>query len=260
MVHGFDVRDSHSPDAMVGARYDPFSPLLRNSMSLSNPAATRHRQRARRAQILATIRRILAEDGCEGVSMRRLADEAGCSVQTIYNLVGPRDQAISEAISEYSLFVGRTATPRPDDPGAVIEIANRWFSAIEAHPDFCREVNLIHFTKSREIYYKFRDRQLRGMQRLLRRQKQSGIIRAEVNTKALAEHLVFLSSSMILDWADRPTPLAQLHERLCSGYSSLLAEKLDPRIAGTVQSWRSTLGQRCWGTQFGSSYVARRSA
>jgi len=245
---------------MIAMHFDPFSPLHRNGVSVPSPAETRHRQRARRAQILATVRRLLTENGCDGVSMRQLADEAGCSVQTIYNLVGPRDEAISEAISEYSLFVGRTATPQPDDPGAVIEIANRWFSAIEAHPDFCREVNLIHFTKSREIYYKFRERQLRGMQRLLRRQKQSGIIREEVNTKLLAEHLVFLSSSLILDWADRPMPLDQLHEKLCSGYSSLLAEKLDPRVSGKVLSWRSTLGQRCWGTPLGQPYLARRSA
>ena len=226
--------------------YDPFSPLFPISMTATE---MRHRQRARRSQIFATIRRLLTENGCDGVSMRRLAEEAGCSVQTIYNLIGPRDQAISEAISEYSLFVGRTATPQADDPGAAIEIANRWFSAIEAAPTFCREVNLIYFTKSRDIYYRFRDRQLRGMQRLLRRQKQSGIFRPEVDSKALAEHLVFLSSSLILDWADRPTPLPQLHERLCSGWSSLLADKLDPRMSGKVVSWRSALGQRCWGSQ-----------
>jgi hypothetical protein len=139
----------------------------------------------------------------------------------------------------------------------VIEIANRWFSAIETHPDFCREVNLIHFTNSREIYYKFRDQQLRGMQRLLGRQKRTGIIRNEVDTKALGEHLVFLSTSLILDWADRATPLLQLHERLCSGLSSLLSDKLDPRMAGTVQCWRSTLGQRCWSARFPNGHMQR---
>lgn len=260
MAQYLGAREPHSQAGSESVHYDPFMPLLRKPISVSNATETRQRQRARRAQILATVRRLLTDNGCEGVSMRQLADEAGCSVQTIYNLVGPRDEAISEAISEYSLFVGRTAAPRPDDPGAVIEIANQWFLAIEAHPDFCREVNLIHFTKSREIYYKFRERQLRGMQRLLRRQKQSGIIRSEVNTKVLAEHLVFLSSSLILDWADRPTPLGRLHDRLCSGYSSLLADKLDPRMAGTVQSWRNTLGRRCWGVHMGNDYAARQSA
>jgi len=49
-----------------------------------------------------------------------------------------------------------------------------------------------------------------------------------------------------VDWADRPIPLEQLHEKLCSGFSSLIADKLEPSIAGKVQDWRSTLGQRCW--------------
>lgn len=230
----------HSPETA----FDPFQPL-----SVPSPGASsgiRHTQRIRRSKILAAVRRLLAENGCDAVSMRHIAERSECSVQTIYNLVGPRDQAISEAISEYSLFVGRSARPRPENPAAVIEIANSWFVAIEQSPEFCRQANLIFFTASRDIYYRFRERQLRGMRRLLGQQKHLRIIKADANTVALAEHMVMLSSGLIVDWSDRPFPLEELHEKLCSGYANLLAGRVAPDLAEWIKNWRTALGPRLW--------------
>lgn len=224
--------------------FDPFSPLLKPLPSVAS--GIRQTQRIRRSRILAAVRRLLAEEGCDAVSMRRIAEGSDCSVQTIYNLVGPRNQAISEAISEYSLFVGRSVKPRPDNPGAVLEIANSWVVAIERTPEFCRQANLIFFTASRGIYYRFRERQLRGMRHLLGQQKQSGIIKSSVDTRALAENLVFLSGGLIIDWSDRPFPLGQLHEKICSGYATLLSASVDPSLSDWVQDWRTVLGQRSW--------------
>ena len=219
--------------------YDPSLPIhhFLNSHSLglgrTSAVPSRRNQRLRRAQILATIRRLLTEDGLDGVTVRGIAQASGHAVQTIYNLVGPRDQAIVEAISEYTRYVGHTALPDPGDPNAVVDIIGRWLQSIESAPEFCRQVCLIFFSPSRGIFYHFRDKQLKAMQGLLARQQKCGILRADANLGDLAEQLVTFASASCVEWSDRPFPLDQLHRRICSGFGNLLDGARQPG-AGVV--------------------------
>jgi AcrR family transcriptional regulator len=224
------------------ALYDPASPIMfpRKGAYLS-VAVSRPNQRLRRAHILATIRRLLIEGGFENVTMRRISDVSGHAVQTIYNLVGPRNHAIVEAICEYTRFVGRTAKPDPEDSNAVIEIVDRWFQSIVANPEFCRQVSLISLTESREIFYAFRDRQLKGMHHLLAHQQKCGVIQPDVNTKELAELLVLLASAVCIEWADRPCSFDKLQRRLYSGVADLFASAVVTRRAGVISVKRALL-------------------
>ena len=204
--------------------YDPTMPILHQPSGTA--ITTRRNQRLRRAQILATIRRLLTEQGFEAVTVRGIAEASGHAVQTVYNLVGPRDEAIVQAISEYTRYVGRTASPQAEDPEALTEIIDRWLQSVEAAPEFCRQVSLIFFSRSRAIFYDFRDRELKGMHKLLQQQQKCGVIRSDANLRDLAEQLVLLASGLCLEWSDRPFPLEQLRRRLYSGYSNLLNASL----------------------------------
>jgi|GEM_PF-6155434 len=214
--------------AFALALYDPAVPILHWREASMSASTSRRNQRLRRAHILAAIRRMLTQQGFAGVTMRGIAEASGHAVQTIYNLVGPREQAIVEAIGEYTRYVGRTAAPDPHDPDAVIAIINRWLQSIEAEPEFCRQVSLIFFTDARHIFYSFRDRQLKGMHGLLLRQQHAGVLRPDVNVRDLAEQLVLLASALCVEWADRPFPLEQLQRRLYSGYANLLSAATGP--------------------------------
>lgn len=215
--------------------YDPARPIpLFQGLGRSSPPPPRRNQRLRRAQILATIRRLLTEDGLDGVTVRGIAQASGHAVQTIYNLVGPRDQAIVEAISEYTRYVGHTALPDPGDPEAVVEIIGRWLQSIEAEPEFCRQVCLIFFTPSRGIFYHFRDKQRKAMQGLLVKQQKCGVLRADANLGELAEQLVTFATASCVEWSDRPFPLAQLHQRIRSGFGNLLD---GARVNPTAPQW-----------------------
>ena len=212
----------HEPPARP-VLYDPAQPIHHfHGLGRTSAVPSRRNQRLRRAQILATIRRLLTEDGLDGVTVRGIAQASGHAVQTIYNLVGPRDQAIVEAISEYTRYVGHTALPDPGDPNAVVDIIGRWLQSIEAAPDFCRQVCLIFFSPSRAIFYHFRDKQLKAMQGLLARQQKCGILRADANLGDLAEQLVTFASASCVEWSDRPFPLEQLHRRIHAGFANLL--------------------------------------
>lgn len=54
----------------------------------------------RRERILATAREIIAEQGFEALTLRQLAQTAGVTVPTIYNLIGSKDQVLVAAVAE----------------------------------------------------------------------------------------------------------------------------------------------------------------
>ena len=130
------------------------------------------------------------------------------------------------------IATGRRAGEMPplDDPQAISEIIDRWLQSVEAAPDFCRQVSLIFFTRSRHIFYDFRDRELKGMHKFLQSQQKCGTLRADANLRDLAEQLVLLASGLCLEWSDRPFPIAQLRRRLYSGYANLLAAAVAPDV------------------------------
>lgn len=215
---------------------DPFNPVFREFARTPAAGGERRVQRARKSIILAAIRRLLTEHGADKVTVRRVAEASGYSVQTIYNLAGRRDEAITEAISEYSLFVGRTAMPNPEDPDALFAIIDRWCASIERRPEFGRQANLIFFTQSRNIYYEFRNRQFNGLRNLLMRQRSAGLLRAEVDTHDLAEQLTRLGCDLWLEWADRPFPLEILHRKLHAAFASIMSDKFVPEHQCRVEA------------------------
>jgi hypothetical protein len=160
--------------------------------------------------------------------MRGIAQDSHYAVQTIYNLLGPREDAIVEAISEYTRRIGLMALPNPEDPHALLEVIDHWIKAVEAAPDFCRQVCLIYFTASRGIFYHFRAQQLKAMQVLLARQRRSGLIRADTDVRELAEQLILHASALCVEWSDRPFPLEQLHKRLGTAFAGLLSSFVPP--------------------------------
>jgi len=203
---------------------DPFMPLpLLPRKSLQIQGGTRQNQRARRAKILASTRRLLTEQGCEEVTVREIAQSSGFALQTIYNLVGPRDLAITDAISEYNLFLGRVAA-RDESAPSLPQLIEIWISATEECPEFARQCNLIFFSPSRHIYYRFRDIQIRGMTKLLRHQQEHRYLSFRSAPRLLAEQLVFFATAIWTDWADRPYPLAALSDKLHSGFAKLLRD------------------------------------
>ena len=206
--------------------FDPARPIPRGNGGIPGMPAPGQNQRNRRSIILATIRRLLTEEGFEGVAVRRIAECSGHAVQTIYNLVGPRELAITEAISEYSQYVNLTAMPDPEDPNALLAMIERELKSIEINPEFCRNVCLIYFTESRGIFYDFRERQIRLLHNFLLQQQKAGVVRAGVNTRSLAEHLILFLGTLCVEWADRPFPFEQLQQRTYAGYANLMGEAM----------------------------------
>src|ERR1700720_1138765 len=103
----------------------------------------RTNQRARRARILASIRRLIAERGCTHVTIREIALHSDLSHQTVYNLVGSHDEAIVEALNEYSAFIGRSAIQNGPTLSANIDML---ISLAATSPDYVRQSTLMFMT------------------------------------------------------------------------------------------------------------------
>jgi AcrR family transcriptional regulator len=220
MIANATERQMTAPPSIVGI--DPTRLVPRGHVAgTSAPAKS---QRHRRSAILATIRRLLIDEGYEGVTVRRIAERSGHAVQTIYNLVGPRDFAITEAVGEYSQYVLQTAASNPADPYASAAMIEQELRSIEISPEFCRAVCKIYFTESRSIFYDIRARQLKVLHNFLAQQQKSGALRPGIDTENLAEHLMLLISSLCVEWSDRALPFEVLQRRLYAGYASLMAE------------------------------------
>lgn len=239
-VHGAGPLPSRGRWPFAGegqAQFDPAVPVPLQLVQSRRSVTSRKRQRERRTEILAAIRRLLLLRGCAGVTMRSIAEESGYAVQTIYNLVGPREHAIVEAISEYTRYVGRTSSYELEDVNAVGSLIDQWIDSIAAEPEFCRQVSLIALTPSRGIFYAIRERQMKGLLGLLLRQQRSGLLRPDAQLRDLAEQMAFSASALCVEWADRPFPVAELRRRLCSTFANLLASAIVPgagrlKIAG----------------------------
>lgn len=216
------------------AAFDPASPVFIAGSGRAAGSLARHNQRQRRAVILAAIRRLLMEGGLRNVTVRGVAGLSGHVVQTVYNLVGPRDHAVIEAISDYTQYVGSLVPMDLEDPAAIIKAAAMQCRSVLAAPDFTRRVCQIYFTESRHIFFTYRERQIRGIHAILVRQKRLGVLRRSVDCSALARNLMLLSGSIFVDWADGSVPDHELFPRLRSGYSQMLAAAVSPRFGGLV--------------------------
>ena len=231
--------------AMPGAKvvFDPTLPIPRPGANPPRGESSGQNQRNRRSVILASIRRLLVDEGCEGITVRRVAECSGHAVQTIYNLVGPRDLAITEAVTEYSQYVCLTATPNPADPFASAAMIDREVQSIEAHPAFCRNVCRMYFTGSRGIFYDFRSRQSKMLHGFLLQQQKLGLIRPGTETRMLAENLMLFMGAIFVEWSDLSISMEQLRQRLYTAYSSMMAEAIvPPARRGEASAWAQESG------------------
>ncbi len=93
-----------APDLPDESLPPPDLPIARLSAmvaSLRRQGARNYRKQAqKRAHILARARRTLAQRGAAAVTVRDLAQDCGVAVQTLYSLIGGREQILCAAVDE----------------------------------------------------------------------------------------------------------------------------------------------------------------
>ncbi|MBT4494698.1 MAG: helix-turn-helix transcriptional regulator, partial [Gammaproteobacteria bacterium] len=75
------------------------------------------KQEDRRHRILSAARDMVADHGYEGMVMSQVADRAGVSPTTLYNLFNTKDQLVMESLRELMAESAREVIAGSDGPG-----------------------------------------------------------------------------------------------------------------------------------------------
>lgn len=155
----------------------------------------------RRERILAEAREIIGAHGFEGLTMRALAQAAGVTVPTIYNLIGSKDEVLFGAVAEQT---DRFLHGIEGTAGDVLAVVDATVRELLRMPGYYR--SLLWLLMSSEAAAPARqnvERALRGqLRRTLGELAEQGAISAWVDLDALRRQIQSSLWINALDWAN----------------------------------------------------------
>jgi AcrR family transcriptional regulator len=195
----------------------------------------------RRDGIIKAARALVRESGGLGFSMRSLADRAGVSIATPYNLFGSK-QSILVAVLDADLaaYQDELAKLKADEIEVLFKAGRLLADMLGREPEFYR--NVIGAVASVGPKY-------RGMvsgprylawKRMLAQATEAGLLSAEVNADAFAVTSGRLTTSVVLEWAHGALSLEELAAHSEYGLAlSLLAIATDRSRADLMRRMQS---------------------
>ena len=167
----------------------------------------------RRTRVLDEARKLVAEAGYDGVTMRLLAERSQVASATLYNIYGNKETLIATAVSE--LLEEQMERGRQQSGGGLDGELNRieWIAAeIMRMPEYARAMVTVYFSGTADNIV--RDL-LRGITssnytRMLDGLKRDGGLFPWVNLELAASELANHEYAVVHDWAVGLLPSAQL--------------------------------------------------
>ena len=181
----------------------------------------------RRGQILGAAARLIEAEGLDGLTMRRLSDEAGVSYATVYNLVGAKEDVLvallRSGLEALGSELGAVATlgPLERSDALVTGIVDHFV----ARPRLYRPlVRAVHDPALGARGLPIRRRTIELHEASIREAIAAGLLTEELDPHVLARHVTLAVNGAIQRWAAEITNADQF--RADADYSlhvSLLA-------------------------------------
>jgi AcrR family transcriptional regulator len=212
----------------------PFEPLLPERLGAAAPQQRSvARQLARRAQILAATRRLLAETGHERLTLRKVAEACEVTVQTLRNSFGRKEELVAQAVNEHTSAIWlNLARPHPG-PQVFIAFPDVIHQVAVQAPGFLRGTLSAAFTDSPSLQV-LQDHASANKARVLRGMARAGLIRPGIDLELLADQITKLDTMLMYEWA-RTGDAEALWEKMLSGHKVLLLGALRPSAAAQVE-------------------------
>jgi len=184
---------------------------------------------ARRRRLLKEARHMIAEDGLNGFSIRKLCQRAGVAQRTLYNAFQNKDRliaiAIREAFDEFQAYV-RTGT----DPGSLVGLLSRTIAINRRNfrvRNYTKAVCAIYFapTTPKDVWLTLQEMSLRGNNEWLERRKDD--LNPWIDLDHFTHSMANVQYSTINDWC-----LGRLSD---DEYLPRLAESMLLLIIGAVR-------------------------
>lgn len=211
---------------------DPFAALLAGADE--GQGHLHRRQRARRARVLATARRLLAQ-APEQFTLRRVAEECEVTVQTLRNGFGRREELLVAAFNDHTSAVWRALAGFSQGPYLFLDLAQMYHRCAVATPEFLRAMvtsavaNTQPLARAQRHGATIKSAHLRAMAR-------SDMLRPGVDAEALAAHITRLNTFMMYEWA-RGGDADDLRREMIDGNRLLLMGAATPRAAAMIEAW-----------------------
>ncbi len=187
----------------------------------------------RRRAIVCAARTLMQETGQAGFSMRALAERAGVSIATPYNLFGSK-QAVMFAVLDTDLeqYQHRLECLKVDEIDVFFKAVSLATSLYSAEPGFYRAVLFAAYndggTGFRAMFSGPRHAMWR---RFVNNARRAGMIEQDVEPNALAINLAHIFFSCIIEWVNGVISLDELEARTQYGFATALRGVATPETA-----------------------------
>lgn len=185
-------------------------------------------QRERRSEILAAARTLMTQTSFEQLRLQEVAATCGVAVQTVYNLVGNREELVGSSAEEWVQAiwaVARVDAERRDVNAGFTLLAMFWSSAL-VRPDYVRSAARSTLVNSADLRLRFCRAGTAALLDDLKRVRSQGGVRDGVDIASLARQLSLTANSTIALWAVERYSVDAFWADLCNGAGLMLAGAL----------------------------------
>ena len=191
----------------------------------------------RRQRILTEARRAIAERGFQGLSTRSLAQAAGVTQPTLYNLIGKKDDILLLLITETMASVdGMLADFADADPLTQLEsMAKETTRLFGEDEDYYRASFVAHdfFSDQEKIWGRSGGLMRWAVERTTQAfeaAQEEGLLRGSIPARTLGEQFFTIIRVASRDWAFRLISIEEFRDSVLSGlYVLLSADADEPR-------------------------------
>jgi AcrR family transcriptional regulator len=219
----------------------PYVPATTYATPAKEPASSSfERQRKHRAEILALARCLLAEEGYEGFTIRRMAEYSSVTAQTLHNNFGTRIELIASALNEFTNVAYRFALSISSDPFLFLIKGATYYHACVTTPKYMRQS-----VACWAVGKPFRDLMQRYAASIrtpvLRKMYQRSMFRKNIDPNAFGAQVAFINSTAFYDWVLGYVDLDGLRQQIIAGNKLVLYGALTPVAARDIEAWISDI-------------------
>lgn len=192
----------------------------------------------RRRAIVKAARALIRENAETGFSMRALAERAGLSLVTPYNLFGSK-QAVLQAVLDEDLqfFAQRIRALEAQDLDVFFEVVRISCASYAKDPEFSRAVlGAVYFGETSEYRSMFRRPRRIFWQSLVDDAKRNKCIDASVDSDAFATNLVHIYWSNIIEWVAAEGSIEEMETRTKYGFALALLAVAKPKHRAALRT------------------------
>ena len=211
--------------------------LSRNtSRAAIEPSTRAINMEKRRQRILSVARTTVAREGVDGLTVRKLASEAGVTVPTIYNLIGNKDDLLRRLLDELVSRAERALKEvEEDDPiEATARVVGTLATLFAEEEDFCRAAlragQGLERSGSKSSTLRIWQRSAQIAKRICLDASDAGLLRGDCAPERIGERAYDSYRIAAIDWLDAVIDVAEFERNALIGFYLCLSADAVPRF------------------------------